>query len=221
MKALVVFAHPEPKSFTGAMRDTTVKALRESGHEVEVSDLYAMNFNPVPGWHDFVDHDRAESFRYEAEQKRAHEGGSFAPDLILEMEKLKRCDVLVMVFPLWWYGLPAILKGWVDRVFASGFAYSGGHWYEHGFFRGKRAMLCLTTGGPASSYGQDQIQGPIESILYPIHHGILQFTGFDVVEPFVAYGSSYATHEAQETLLNELRVQVQNLETAMPLPFPK
>lgn len=221
MKALVVFAHPEPRSFTGAMRDTVVQTLTEEGHEVEISDLYAMNFNPVPGWHDFVDHDRAESFRYEAEQKRAHEAGSFASDLVAEMQKLSNCDALIFVFPLWWYGLPAILKGWVDRVFASGYAYSGGHWYHQGVFRGKRSMLCLTTGGPASSYGSDQLQGPIGSILYPIHHGILQFTGFDVAPPFVAYGSSYATPEAQTVLLDQLKDLIRRLPNAALFPFPQ
>jgi len=221
MNCLIVYAHPEPRSFTGAMRQVAEHVLREEGHEVIVSDLYAMGFNPIPGWHDFVVHDRLDFFGYEAEQKRATEAGSFAPDLLGEMEKLIACDLLVLQFPLWWYGLPAILKGWIDRVFAAGFAYGGGRWYDRGAFYGKRAILTLTTGGAETAYSPEGLQGDIRQILFPIHHGILQFTGFEVLAPFVAYGSSYATEEAKADVLATFENRLRTLDVSETLPFPR
>jgi NAD(P)H dehydrogenase (quinone) len=220
MTALIVYAHPEPRSFTGALRDAAVRTLGEMGHEVLVSDLYAMRFNPVPGWHDFVDHDRAEFFGYEIEQKRAAEAGSFAPDLRAEMEKLLACDLLLLNFPLWWYGFPAILKGWVDRVFAAGFAYGGGRWFDRGVFRGKQAMLVLTTGGPESAYSPEGLQGDISQILFPIQHGVLHYTGFDVLPPFIAFGASYRSEEGKERLLGDFDDRLRKLETFASTPPP-
>lgn len=220
MNVLVVYAHPEPRSFTGALKDAGVQALTEQGHQVLVSDLYSIGFNPVPGWHDFVDHDRLEFFGYEAEQKRATAVGSFAPDLRLEMEKLAQADLLILLFPLWWYGFPAILKGWVDRVFAAGFAYGSGRWYSEGVFRGKRAMLAFTTGGPATAYSADGLQGDVARIVYPIHHGILHYTGFDVLEPFVAFGASYAEPESRAAILASFEARLKGLELEAGTPPP-
>jgi NAD(P)H dehydrogenase (quinone) len=102
------------------------------------------------------------------------------------MDKLFWCDVLILQFPLWWFGLPAILKGLVDRVFASsGRIYGGGKWYDRGVLAGKRAMIAATIGGPASMYAEHGLNGPIATILFPVNHGILYFTGFTVVEPFL------------------------------------
>jgi NAD(P)H dehydrogenase (quinone) len=89
---------------------------------------------------------------------------------------------------LWWFGLPAALKGWVDRVFAMGRTYGGGRIYETGVFRGKRALLSLTTGGPADAYRPDGFNGDIQGILRPIHRGMLRFVGFDVLAPHIVYG---------------------------------
>lgn len=218
MTVLLVYAHPEPRSFTGSLRDCAVQTLTGMGHEVLVSDLYSMGFNPVPGWHDFVDHDRLEFFGYEIEQKRAAEGGSFAADLQCEMAKLAQCDLLILNFPLWWFGLPAILKGWVDRVFAAGFAYGNGRWYDQGIFRGKRAMLLLTTGGPETAYSESGLQGEIGRILFPIHHGILHYTGFDVLPPFVAFGATYKSHDGKDRVLEECRQHLTSLEQLQAIP---
>jgi NAD(P)H dehydrogenase (quinone) len=91
--------------------------------------------------------------------------------------------------------MPAILKGWVERVYAYGFAYGVGEhsdvrWgdrYGEGTLAGKRAMLIVTTGGWESHYAQRGINGPIDDILFPIQHGILHYPGFEVLPPFVLY----------------------------------
>ena len=98
------------------------------------------------------------------------------------MNKLFWCEALILQFPLSWFGLPAILKGWVDRVFALGRVY-GGRFYRTGVFAGKRALCSITIGGPPSMYGVDGVNGSLSTIAYPIQHGILSFTGFTVHAP--------------------------------------
>ena len=210
MKALIIYAHEEPKSFNGALRDTAVRVLREAGHAVEVSDLYAMGFNPVGGKHDFTTLADPDYFKYGAEQTKATQAKTFAADVAAEQEKLLRADLLIFQFPLWWFGLPAILKGWVDRVFAAGLTYGGGRWYSNGVFKGKRAMLSLTTGGPPT----------IDALLFPIQHGMLYFVGFDVLPPFVAWAAASVSQEQREGYLNDYAARLQAWTTAETIPFP-
>jgi NAD(P)H dehydrogenase (quinone) len=218
MHVLLVYAHLERKSFNGALRDLTVEVLTEAGHTVEVSDLWAMNFNPVGGQHDFTRPADPDFFNYALEQARATEAGTFAADVAAEQEKLFRADLLIFQFPLWWFGLPAILKGWVDRVFAAGLTY-GGRFYSKGVFRGRRAMLSLTTGGSAAMYNPRGLNGHIDLLLYPINHGILHFVGFDVLPPFVAYAVPRTSPDRRRAYLQDYAQLLRTWETATPLSF--
>ncbi|AOO81448.1 NAD(P)H-dependent oxidoreductase [Bosea vaviloviae] len=188
MNILIVYAHPEPTSFNGAMRNLAVEVLSQAGHQVEVSDLYAMNFNAVTGPSDFTG-ERSDPSRLSIarEQTHAMETGNIAGDIAAEQAKLQRADLLILQFPVWWFGMPAILKGWADRVFARGFAYMPGRKYDTGMFAGKLAMVCATTGTSADTYAPDGIDGDILSVLWPIHNGLLRYTGFDVLPPYLAY----------------------------------
>jgi NAD(P)H dehydrogenase (quinone) len=219
MKVLLVYAHEEPKSFNGAMRDLAVAVLTETGHTVEVSDLYAMKFNPLGGKHDFTRLTDPDFFKYGVEQTRATEARTFAADVGVEQEKLFRADFLILQFPLWWFGLPAVLKGWVDRVFAAGLTYGGGRFYSNGVFRGRRAMLSLTTGGPAATYSPRGLNGDIDVLLYPITHGILYFVGFDVLPSFVAYAVARGTSEQRGEYLRDYAQRLRTWQTTTPLAF--
>jgi NAD(P)H dehydrogenase (quinone) len=220
MNVLIVYAHEEPKSFNGAMRDTAVRVLQELGHTVEVSDLYAMQFNPVGGTHDFTTLTDPDYFKYGVEQTKASEAKTFAVDVAMEQEKLLRADLLIFQFPLWWFGLPAILKGWVDRVFASGLTYGGGRWYSRGVFKGKRAMLGLTTGGGPTIYSPRGLNGEMDTLLFPIQHGMLYFLGFDVLPPFVAWSVARSTQEQREEYLRAYAERLRNGQTSETIPFP-
>jgi NAD(P)H dehydrogenase (quinone) len=171
-------AHPEPRSFNGALFETAVATLRASGHTVATSDLYRMGFDPASSRGNFTTVKDPDYLRLQVEELHASEVGGFAPEVEAEIAKIEAADLMIWQFPLWWFGLPAILKGWVDRVFAIGRTYGMGHSYETGVFRGKRALLSLTTGGPRESYAPDGFNGDIEAILRPIHRGMLEFTGF-------------------------------------------
>jgi NAD(P)H dehydrogenase (quinone) len=193
MKVFIVYWHPEPGSFNQAMFATARETLASMGHEVQTSDLYAMGFDPVSGRHNFTTTQDPDYFKQQLEEMHATEHGGFAAGIESEMIKLEGCDLMLWQFPLWWFGLPAVLKGWVDRVFAMGRVYGGGHIYETGRFRGKRAMLSLTTGGPEEAYRKGGFNGDIAAILRPIHRGILQFVGFDVLAPQIVYGPARMT----------------------------
>ncbi len=161
MNVLLVYAHPEPRSLNGSLKDFSVKRLEDAGHVVQVSDLYAMNWKASLDANDSLDTQPGARFDPSLDSKRAFKDGRQSQDIALEQEKLKWADAVILQFPLWWFSMPAILKGWVERVYAYGFAYGVGEhsdarWgdrYGEGSMAGKRAMLIVTTGGWESHYG--------------------------------------------------------------------
>ena len=203
-----VTAHPEPKSFNHALVNDAVRHLREQGHCVAHSDLYAMNWQPTADRRDFTTVCDPDYYKQQREELYASEHDGFAPEIKAEMEKLFWCDVLVLQFPLWWFGMPAILKGWVDRVFVMGRVYGRGRWYETGSFRGKKAMVSLTTGSGRENFGKGGRHMPMETLLEPIQHGIFRFNGFEVLEPFIAWQAAHISDEERKEYLRQFRERV-------------
>ncbi|MDR6871028.1 NAD(P)H dehydrogenase (quinone) [Bosea sp. BE125] len=227
MKILLVFAHPEPRSLNGALRDVAIEELEAQGHEVRMSDLYA------DGWKSEID--RADfpalapdaRFKPAAASGEAFAGNSLTADVKAEQEKLLWADTLILQFPLWWFTMPAILKGWVDRVYAYGFAYGVGEhsdsrWgdrYGEGKLAGKRAMLLVTTGGWEEHYSDRGINGPIDDLLFPINHGILYYPGYDVLPPFVAYRVDRLDEAGFAATAERLRERMRMLGSTPPIPY--
>jgi len=220
VNALIVYAHPEPKSFNSAMTDLAVEALSAAGHEVVVSDLYAMGFNPVAGPADMTG-ERADSgfFSLQKQQTAAYESGTLMPDIAAEIEKLRRADIVILQFPVWWFGMPAILKGWADRVFARGFAYLPGRKYDTGMFKGKLAIVAATTGTSADTYAPDGIDGDILTVLWPVHNGLLRYSGFDVLPPFIAYMPGRVGEDGRKAYLDAYRKRLNEIDTTPRLFF--
>jgi NAD(P)H dehydrogenase (quinone) len=101
MKALIVYCHPLEASFNAAVRDRAIAGLTTGGHAVKVLDLYAMGFDPVMS----------------AEARTGyHTPGSNEHDVAEHLAALRWCEALIFIYPTWWYGPPAMLKGWLDRV---------------------------------------------------------------------------------------------------------
>lgn len=227
MKVLIIFAHPEPRSLNGALRDAAVGELEAQGHEVRVSDLYAQGWKSEVDRADFPSLAPGARLIPAAASKQAFETGTLTPDVKAEIEKLLWADVLILQFPLWWFTMPAILKGWVDRVFAYGFAYGVGEhsdkrWgdrYGEGTLKGKRAMLIVTTGGWEEHYSARGINGPIDDLLFPINHGILYYPGYQVLPPFVAFRVDRLDEAGFEAVAERLRERMRTLETAAPIPY--
>jgi len=221
MKVLIVHAHPEPNSFNGALTRHANKVLQQEGNEVKIIDLYTSQFDPVSSRKNFTTIANPDYFRQRQEELYANDHDGFANDIIESIESLEWCDTLILQFPLWWFGLPAILKGWVDRVFVNGRIFGSGKFFEKGTFYGKKALLSLTTGSPADRYGgTDCIFGDIDAILYPINHGILALTGFTVLPQFVAWSVGHTTDERRAQYLQEWEQRLLTIEITPPIEYP-
>ncbi|MFB8004039.1 NAD(P)H-dependent oxidoreductase [Nocardia sp. NPDC056000] len=226
MKTLIVYAHPEPKSLNSSLKDLAVATLREVGHEVRVSDLYAMNWKAVVDAQDYGPH-ASNPLQVAVDSGRAFDAGSLTPDVRGEQEKLLWADTIIFQFPLWWYTMPAILKGWVDRVFTYHFAYGVGEHndvqygerFGEGTLAGRKALLSVTAGGPESHYAARGINGPIDDLLFPIQHGILYYPGIEVLPPFVLYGTDRTTDADYPDIAKAWRQRLLTLESTEPIAF--
>jgi NAD(P)H dehydrogenase (quinone) len=217
MNILIVHAHHEPSSFNSSLKDVAVKTFSESNHKVKVSDLYAMNFKAVADKSDFTGLLHEDYLKYQAEQLNAYQKNLFTEDIKREMGKIEWADLIIFNFPLWWFSVPAILKGWVDRVFAMGFAYGGGKGiYDNGIFKGKKGMLCITTGGPEIAYGDKGKNGNLDNILFHINHGMLYFIGLQVFHPFVVYSPLRLNDDERTEQLEKYKNHLLSLDS-LPL----
>lgn len=220
MHVLIVHAHPEPQSFNGALTLVAVETLQAAGHGVEVSDLYRMRFKAVADAEDFMGARRnPDRFDLAAEQTQACADGTLSADIRAEQDKVARADLIIFQFPVWWFGMPAILKGWADRVFARGFAYIAGRKYDTGFFKGKLAMVSVTTGTSADTYAPDGIDGDLLDILWPIHNGLFRYTGCEVLPPFAAFMPGRVDDAQRQAYLDAWRDRLRSIETTPRLFF--
>ncbi|MGB3386634.1 MAG: NAD(P)H-dependent oxidoreductase [Pseudaminobacter sp.] len=217
MNVLIVYAHPEPTSFCAALRDEAVEAIRHTGHEAVVSDLYGEGFNPVAGRHDFLAVADARRFHYQSEQLHAANGSGFSQELSREQARVERADAIIFLFPLWWGGPPAILKGWIDRVLAYGFAYIDGYRFETGLFKHKRSLLCVTTGGTPARFSTNGVYGEIAKVLWPIQRLTLDYMGLEAEAPFVCYGAPRVGGEGRAEYLAAWRRRLGELLGKEPL----
>ncbi|MDB6078017.1 MAG: oxidoreductase [Akkermansiaceae bacterium] len=217
---LIVHAHPEPQSFSTSLARTAAATLATAGHQVVFSDLYAQRFDPVSDRRNFTTTADPAYLKQQVEEAHATEHAGFVPELDAEMRKVEACDLLIFSFPLWWYGMPAILKGWVDRVLAYGRMYGEGRWFETGFARDKRAMVLMTTGGGAAGYGGHGFNPSLEAILTPIHHGIFWFNGMSPLPPFVAWSAAHGTDSDRHAVLAQWQTRLAGIFAEPPYQLP-
>lgn len=227
MNVLILYAHPEPRSLNGALKDFMLQHLTQQGHQVKISDLYAMNWKATLDADDFPQRNTAKPFNPSLDSQQALLENSQSHDITQEQEKLRWADTVLIQFPLWWYSMPAIMKGWFERVYAYGFAYGVGehndhHWgdrFGEGRLVGKRAMLIVTMGGWDSHYSPRGINGPLNDLLFPIHHGLLFYPGMTVMPAFPVYHTSKMTPDRFATTCQSLGQRLDHLWQDEPIPF--
>jgi NAD(P)H dehydrogenase (quinone) len=197
MRVFYIYAHPEPKSFNSALKETALAALQKKGHEVKLSDLYAMKYNPVLTASDFPERKNPDFFNPFLEAIRASKTGAFAPDIKEEMEKVKWADHLIFQFPIYFTSMPAIMKGWIDRVLAPGFGFNPitNSAYDTGLFKGKSSMLVSTAGSPKKMYSEGGAHGDLNKHLEPITHCVFEFMGMKVLPSYIIYEASSMSRE--------------------------
>lgn len=225
MRVLWVMAHPEPRSLNGALRDAGINRLTQLGHEVVESDLYAMHWNPVVTGDDF-DHDSTDRLYILQESERAFRNKSLKPDIQREQNKLCWADTVIVQFPLWWFGPPAILKGWFDRLLVQGYAQGvpdpqtgRALRYGNGGLAGRRAMAITTVGANAATTGPRGIHGDINDVLFPLLHGVFWYTGMEVVPPLVINSSVHMSDTEFDTALARLDERLTTLPETDPIPY--
>lgn len=212
---LVIFAHPNPNSFNAAIKEKTINSIIESGHSVEVSDLYKMNWSAVAGKNDFKQHINISEINLINEQQNSFKNDLYEENIKSEMQKLKRADYLIFIFPLWWASCPAILKGWIDRVFSCDFAWGMKNIFHKGLMLGKRAAIFTTAGGDEGEYSQEgDQQATLTQSLNHIHRGSLAFCGFDVLPIHAIFEVKDCSEELRKEYLEKIPDIVKNFGSA-------
>lgn len=187
MRAHIVLAHPERASFNGLLADTSADALGSAGYDVTWSDLYRLDFDPREAAAHYTDRSDHSRFHAQTEQRFNADRGTTPPDVQREVDALLACDLLVVHFPLWWFGPPAILKGWMDRTFVYGTLYRSQLRYDTGVCAGKQMIACVTTGASADSCAHDGREGDTRMHLWPFLFAY-RYLGFEVLSPEVLHG---------------------------------
>lgn len=219
-RAHIVYAHPEPNSFVASMRDFTKEALEKHGWQTSLTDLTAIDFQPVASAEDFGSRARADYLVYPLEQRHAWESKTIDPQIAAEVEAVRNADLLVLVFPIFWYSVPAQLKGWIDRVFLSGIFYGGTRVYDRGGMRGKHALVVSSLGGRDYMFGPGSIHGDLKGMLKHLLQGTLGYVGYSVYEPFFAFHVPYVNNDERTAMLMKLFYDVENIGTRAVLPMP-
>ncbi|MDP2156214.1 MAG: NAD(P)H-dependent oxidoreductase [Nitrospirota bacterium] len=190
MKYLILYAHPNPKSFNHAILETVQTELQKAGREVSLRDLYAQNFNPVLSANDLA----------------GIVQGKLQPEVKAEQEHISSADVIVVIYPLWWSGMPAILKGYIDRVFTDGFAYHISETGIDSLLKSKKVLLITTTGAPQEMY---EASGMFKSMAQTTGEGIFQFTGMELIEHKYLCAIPHVTDDDRKKMLEEVKELVQ------------
>lgn len=178
MNVLIVYAHPEPKSLNGSIKDFYISYFEGNGHQVKISDLYAMKWKATADGSDFTTtNHQNERLYYMQSSGDAFANDTQTNDISQEQEKILWADMIIFQFPLWWFGMPAIMKGWVDRVFAFGFAYGTGeyggkYWgnrYGDGTLKGKKLCYPLPSGGVNLNMKKPALTGILTTCYFPFN----------------------------------------------------
>lgn len=184
VKVLLVYANPNPKSFNHAILETMDHALKEAGHETKVKNLYAMDYKVILDGEDMA---------------QIYGQKITPPDIKAEQDDILWADGLVIMYPVWWYGQPAILKGWIDRTFQNGFAFQWGKDGTKGLLKHKKAIVIQTAG---EKYETDSIQEKL--IKLPMTDGVLRYCGIENIIFKVFYQVPQATDEGRAAMLQEI-----------------
>ena len=187
MTSLVVVSHPDPNSLTHHVARATSDAIHAAGGIVEIADLAAENFDP----------------RFTEADLALFKGKADAPaDVLAEQERIDRADHLILVFPMYWWSMPALLKGWIDRVFVAGWAYEfpSGSAFEKKLDR-LTVHLIPVAGDDAESFER---HGVYEAFRTQIERGIVEYCGATV-------GSTTFVHESDTKSRGALAAEVRDL----------
>ena len=186
MNVLIVYAHPNPASFNRAILEVVDTALRDRGHATRVRDLYAMHCRAVLDGEDLLRNWR----------------GDLPADTRREQDAVRWAGGLVFVYPIWWFGPPAILKGWIDRVFTRKFAFDFGPDGMMGLLTQEKALIINTLGGDAATYQRERWH---ELLVRPMAEGVLGACGIRNVLHRAFYQVPTVSQAERQAMLEDVR----------------
>lgn len=210
MNILYVYAHPNPSSFNSALKKRAMDTLNASNINIQMSNLYDLQFKAVADWQDFKIDENSKK-QYFLAQQDAYLKQALSNDITNELAKIAWADHIILQFPLWWFSTPAILKGWLDRVLVKGFAYDAGKVFQDGLLKGKSASFIVTTQSPETAYQSDGVhQATIDTFLHHINH-TFRFVGMAVKKHFVTYAAFDLTESQEAKIFKDLHLYLNNL----------
>ncbi|MBS7232389.1 NAD(P)H-dependent oxidoreductase [Flavobacterium psychroterrae] len=185
MKNLIVYAHPNPASLNHFFKQTVFESLQKSGQEIVVRDLNQINFNPVLSLDDM----------------HGQRMGQIANDVKTEQDFITWADRIIFIYPIWWTGMPAIMKGYIDRVFSYGFAYRYDQGVQKGLLTGKQTIIVNSHGKSNAEY---VAIGMNKALVLTSDTGIFTYCGLEIEKHFYFDKADKASEENVLEWENEL-----------------
>lgn len=201
------------------MKDSAKATLEAVGHRVTIADLHAMNFKAGADADDFGSRGDPDYLTYALEQRHAYEAGTLAPDIMAEVANVLAADLVILNAPMYWFSIPALMKGWMDRVFLSGPFYGGKRIYDRAGLTGKKALLSMTLGCQPHMLTEDSVHGDIMTMLRPVLRS-LGYVGMEVLEPYFAYHVPYVDDAARADIMTDYCTFIGNIESVPALAMP-
>lgn len=223
--ALWVLSHPRTDSLNGQLFRAGTEAL-SSHREVMTTDLYAQGFQPALDEQD-LGTPAARPGNLAELAGEAYRQGESPDEVRAEHAKLARAELLVLQFPLWWYGPPAMMKGWLDRVLTDSFAYDGTldpgtgmpRRYGDGGLTRRRALVVVTVGEDARTLGPRGVSGDLDSLLFPLTHGALWYVGIETLDLHVIHDADGLDADGAARETDRLLTRLAHLDDEPSRPY--
>ncbi|PIF33230.1 NAD(P)H dehydrogenase (quinone) [Flavobacterium sp. 9] len=187
MKNLIIYAHPNSASLNHFFKQTVVESLEKKGEEVIVRDLNEINFNPV----------------LSLEDMQGQRMGKVADEIKTEQDFITWADQVIFIYPIWWTGMPAIMKGFIDRVFSYGFAYRYDQGVQKGLLTGKKAIIINSHGKANAEY---EAMGMDKALALTSDTGIFTYCGLEIQKHFYFDKADRASAESIEVWENQIKM---------------
>ncbi len=186
MRHLIIYAHPNDNSLNHNLLNTVVETLQSRNQEVIVRDLYAVGFDPVLSLADM-------------QEQRL---GKVSDDIKIEQEHISWAEQITFIYPIWWTGLPAIMKGYIDRVFSYGFAYRYDQGIQKGLLKGKKTVILNTHG---KSHEEYEKTGMDKALTLTSDHGIFMYSGLEIIRHLFFDKADKASSEDLEIWKSQIK----------------
>lgn len=186
MKNLIIYAHPNPESLNHFFKKTVLESLEESEDHVILRDLNEINFNPV----------------LSLEDMNGQRIGRVSEDVQIEQDFITWADRIIFIYPIWWTGMPAIMKGYIDRVFSYGFAYRYDLGVQKGLLSGKNTIIINSHGKSNAEYAESGLN---KALALTSDTGIFNYVGLKVQQHFYFDKADSASAESISEWKNEIK----------------